>query len=135
VGFFEEDELLRGEHRKRLGLSQGHLDFVAVSRKTGDGPGASGFGNEAIDELAAASVAEVRFVTKEKNRRDGSSLFETREEFAGGDLRHQKFSRTAATSFCAKSFARRSSAGSCSSKKVFTSVESSYSLRKRKLSE
>ncbi len=59
---------------------------------------------------------------------------------------HQKFSITAATNRFAKSFASRSSAGSCSSKKPatvapltspvlgFTTVGISYSFRNRKLS-
>ena len=87
--FLEKNQLLRGEHGKGLGLANGGVYFAAVGGKTGDGPSAGGFGDEAIDELGAAGVTEIGFFSEQKNRGDGPSLFEAREEFAGENLRHQ----------------------------------------------
>jgi len=68
------------------------------------------FGDEAFNELRTAGVAEIGFFTEQKDGRTGLPFPRRAREFPGGDLGHQKFSRTAATSFCAKSFARRSRA-------------------------
>src|SRR5262249_10180029 len=88
-GVFEEDELQRRKHGKRLPLIHGGLDFVAIGRKTGNSPGARSGGNEALDELSATGVAEIGFFAKQENCWDRSSLFKTRQQITGGDLRHQ----------------------------------------------
>ncbi len=80
--------MARREHGESLRLLEGVLRFAAVGGVAGDGPGAGGFGDEGLDELRAAGVAQERLIAEEEQGGDGFALCEAGEEFFVGDARH-----------------------------------------------
>jgi hypothetical protein len=66
----QENDLARREHGQSLRLLEGVLRFAAVGGVAGDGPSAGGFGDEGLDELGAAGVAEERLIAQEQEGGD-----------------------------------------------------------------
>ena len=64
-GVFQENDLARRKHRKRLRLLQRGLRLAAVRGVTRHSPGASGLRNEGLDQMRAARIAQIRFFTQE----------------------------------------------------------------------
>src|SRR5260370_34989795 len=77
-------EVGRGVVGEGWRLLEGVLCFAAVGGVAGDGPGTDSFGDEGLDELAAAGVAEERLVAEEKEGGDGVALGQGGEEFFVG---------------------------------------------------
>ncbi len=122
-GVVHDDHLARGEHGNGLGALEDFVPAGAAAGEARHGPVARALGNERLDDLIAAHFAQVGVRAEENNSGDGFAARQAFGEFVGRDFGHQKFSSTSATTCEAKSRDMRSSAGSCSSKKLFTSGE------------
>ena len=123
LGFLDNQHLPRRKHRQSLRAPENLVPAGIAGGEPRHGPVARGFGNAYFDDFVAAHLAQIVIGAEQDHGCDRFPLREALDQFVGGNARHQKFSSTLDTRCDARSRDIRSSAGSCSSKNEFTSVE------------
>ncbi len=116
-----DDYLALRQHGQRLGALEDFVPAGFPRGKPGQGPAAEFCGHVGIDDAVAAHVAEIGIGAEQDDGSDRLAVRDAAEQLFGRYFRHQNPSTTLATKCEAKSRDMRSSAGSSSWKKLFTS--------------